>query len=281
MPRSKLGGWPYSNPPNTQFTLNTQSTQARGLVGWWPTLGQYGNTATVRDYVANRFPMTQYNTPTWQNDGVFGEALLYDDAATEYLEVAASPVASEPFSFSAWYKTNDLGANQVLLSLGDSGSGLYYALILTGNVAAPYDGYVTAWAFDGDLNSLAFTSMAFSANVWQHAVAVFASNGSIKVYVNGGHVGTSAVAHGAITINQIAIGVSADGTPSNYMSGQISDARLYNRALTAAEIWQMYDPATRWELYKPVMPDMLGFAGGVTIPLFMHHYRQLRIGNGF
>lgn len=36
-------------------------------------------------------------------------------------------------------------------------------------------------------------------------------------------------------------------------NGQIGPVSLYNRALLAAEIWQLYDPQTRWELYATPM----------------------------
>ena len=51
----------------------------------------------------------------------------------------------------------------------------------------------------------------------------------------------------------------------NYFTGKIGDVRIYNRALSPAEIWAMYDPATRWELYAPVMPSGMVYvsaAGG-------------------
>jgi len=31
--------------------------------------------------------------------------------------------------------------------------------------------------------------------------------------------------------------------------GNITDVRLYTRGLSPAEVWQIFDPRTRWELY--------------------------------
>lgn len=36
-------------------------------------------------------------------------------------------------------------------------------------------------------------------------------------------------------------------------SGTIAEARIYNRQLSAAEVYRMYNPATRFDLYAPVM----------------------------
>ncbi|HUW32512.1 MAG TPA: hypothetical protein VM223_12950, partial [Planctomycetota bacterium] len=40
--------------------------------------------------------------------------------------------------------------------------------------------------------------------------------------------------------------------------GRLGEVRFYNCAKTDAEIWQMYDPPTRWELYRPVVPLWTG-----------------------
>jgi len=280
MPLTKRGGWPYSNPPNTQFTLNTQSPQARGLVGWWPTLGQYGNVTTVRDYVANRYPMTQYNTPTWKDDGQFGNTILYDDASSERLEVAQAVISSYPLTLTAWTRSNDDTAAQAIVSIYDFDAvNVSHRIQLRGPAGGDP---ISAISQSGAAVGQADAAIGFTAGKWHFVAGVFSSATLRTVYVDGGHPGSDVT--NVTPANLSHTGIGAWGSTSiyvNFMSGQIADARIYNRALTAAEIWQLYDPATRWELYKPVMPDMLGFAGGVTIPLFMHHYRQLRIGNGF
>ena len=39
----------------------------------------------------------------------------------------------------------------------------------------------------------------------------------------------------------------------NSFYGLLSDVRIYNRALSAAEVWQQWAPQTRWELYRPLV----------------------------
>ena len=122
MPLIKRGGWPYANPPNTQFTLNTQSPQSKGLVAWWPTLGQHGTSGLLRDYVANRYPMTQYNTPTWKGDGQLGETMLLDDGSTEYCERSGAVVSAAPMTVSLWARLDDAAVNHCLFSIGNTGT---------------------------------------------------------------------------------------------------------------------------------------------------------------
>lgn len=47
-------------------------------------------------------------------------------------------------------------------------------------------------------------------------------------------------------------GLGGNETAVNYWDGDIADFRVYNRALTESEVWALYDPATRYELYEPV-----------------------------
>ena len=41
-----------------------------------------------------------------------------------------------------------------------------------------------------------------------------------------------------------------------YFNGLTTDYRIYNRALNAAEIYALYNPKTRWDLYKPIAPTL-------------------------
>lgn len=37
-----------------------------------------------------------------------------------------------------------------------------------------------------------------------------------------------------------------------------ADFRIYNRTLSAGDVWRLYDPATRWELYESMQPEWGG-----------------------
>ncbi len=279
--RTKRGGWPYGNPPNTQFRINTQSPQAQGLAAWWPTLGQQQRAGPLRDYVQNRYPMTQYNTPTWQMDGQLGQSLLFDDAASEYLSAGQAVVTAPPYTLSAWFRSDDATASQVLVGLVDSTVATHRSFLFAygGGGIDP-----VAFAIQGGAGTVIVnTTTGYTAGKWHLATAIEYASTNRAVYIDAGEVGTDNTNVVPAGLNETSIGMLRDFTPSSPFSGQIADVRIYNRALSPAEIWSLYDPATRWELYAPAMPRgiVLAPAAGVTIPLFMHHYRQQRIGNGF
>jgi len=48
-------------------------------------------------------------------------------------------------------------------------------------------------------------------------------------------------------------GFNDGGAPLSPYVGNLLDFRIYNRVLTVDEVWQLYAPETRWELYEPVV----------------------------
>jgi hypothetical protein len=84
----------------------------------------------------------------------------------------------------------------------------------------------------------AFTSPAnLLNNIWYHAVGTYSSNGASRLYINGAQVGSAtyaATSYGNLT-STIRIGEYA-----GYLSGSISASKIYNRALSAAEVYSNY-----------------------------------------
>jgi hypothetical protein len=78
-------------------------------------------------------------------------------------------------------------------------------------------------------------------NEWVY-VAITFENQSVKYYVNGASVGSSSVTKTSITYdanNPVFIGKNASGTEP--FEGNLGNIKVYNRALTSAEIQQNYD----------------------------------------
>lgn len=81
----------------------------------------------------------------------------------------------------------------------------------------------------------------FMLNTWYH-VAVTSSGGVAKFYINGAtFASTPAVgSFPANTIDALEIGRDIAGT-TDYFNGKIDDIRIYNRALSASEIMQVFN----------------------------------------
>lgn len=85
---------------------------------------------------------------------------------------------------------------------------------------------------------------------WTH-LAVTAGPAGIRVFMDGVLDNSTATAFGGGgTASSAAIGAGAgSGAGSDTWIGSFCDVRLWHRVLTDTEVWQLYDPATRWDLY--------------------------------
>jgi hypothetical protein len=82
-----------------------------------------------------------------------------------------------------------------------------------------------------------------------------------KFYVNGVYKGQVADYNPIVQAFQC-----FDDFHAQRLDGTIQDIRFYNRALTDAEVFALYDPATRWDLYAPVARRTYVFLhGGASI----------------
>ncbi len=78
---------------------------------------------------------------------------------------------------------------------------------------------------------------------WFHVCAVQNGNGNTGyLYVNGAQIG-SAVQTGttANTTSRIQIGARTGSSDSRWLAGAVDDVRIYNRALSAQEVAQLYN----------------------------------------
>lgn len=166
----------------------------------------------------------------WGGDVV---AYLFDDAATEYLEVEQAAVTATPFSFGCWFWTNDLAANQVMMFVGDKDqSQQYYQILVRGSAGGDP---VQLWRRATSTTATS-TTTGVTINTWHHAMAVLIADDDAAVYIDGGSVGTSVVSRVPAGWDRMAIGREGDAGPSNYMSGGVAEAVFYNVALSATEV---------------------------------------------
>jgi len=94
------------------------------------------------------------------------------------------------------------------------------------------------------LNAPIIGSTTLSNNVWNHVAYVFDGSNS-RLYVNGQADGnpiatTSVPRSDSIQHLGICAGLNSSGTSSGSFVGQVDEARIYNRALSATEISALY-----------------------------------------
>lgn len=237
---------------------NIESDQFNGLVAWWP----HSNNASqiiLFDEISGYdmvFGLSGTTPPDWFYDSEFGTVLDYSTEGDDRALFIQQVIRNErPLSMSAWHNS-DVGANRVLIGVANSAVNNRYmylgrkdfVLVSSSGVGvATHTGTETQWT-------------------WQHTVGVEAAANERHCYFNGGNkaTNTTSVANMVDGATRTAIGwIGRLSSNQLFYNRFMTDARIYKRVLTDADVAAMYDPATRHELYeKPQRIYSLGAAAG-------------------
>lgn len=236
----------FNMPP---YVLGLQS----GLKGWWTFDG-----ADVVQNVADRSGngnhgyYTLYNngnavaTSSLQVMGKVGQALKFNGVDQCIDAGAGSSInITGAITVSAWVLIKDTLAQRVIASksgLGGAGANQQYAL---------YESSSNRFAFAvTNSTTISLSSITASAtianNVWVHIVGTYDGIDTTRMYLNGVQVDSDTSA-GYGTLQDSGKNLEIGGTNGSkrcngaFFSGQIDDVRIYNRALSADEILQLYN----------------------------------------
>jgi prepilin-type N-terminal cleavage/methylation domain-containing protein len=194
-----------------------------------------GSGTTAYDSTIYKNNGTLVNGPIWQSSSncISGSCLSFN-GSTNYVEVsdnASLNPNSDNFTVEVWFKLNSVGTL--------NGSILYNKENLY--EASAGGGYFTYawqphWNWDGG------TSFPVNVGEWYHAVIVY-DHLNQYVYKNGKLIYSRAQT-GDIGTNTNALRIGARGAPGaagSFFPGFIDELRIYNRALSSAEIQQHYN----------------------------------------
>jgi hypothetical protein len=132
-------------------------------------------------------------------------------------------------TLEAWvYPTNTL-SSWITALLKEQTGGLAYALYANSSVNTPSEA-VTIGGSEKELS----VGPHLPLNAWTHLAATY-DGATQKLYVNGALVGNRSQT-GAITLSNGALRIGGNSVWGEYFTGYIDEVRVYNRALTQAEI---------------------------------------------
>ncbi len=218
--------------PMGQTEIDYQYNQ--GLVGYWKF--DEGNGTTAQDSSGAGNTGTLVNGPTWTT-GKIGSALRFD-GTNNYVDIGAQDVAY-PWAASFWVKREDSSnSNAALL---DSSN---YSLKLEQFPDTDKVG-VTAYGVD----DYTFNYEA-PINIWAHLVFV-GTQTQVVLYVDGTLAETIAAS--------ISCPMAQISSVSRAAKGTIDEVHIYNRALTASEILDLYlyNEGTTPDTTAPSIPQSL------------------------
>ena len=165
---------------------------------------------------------------TWTTQGKSGSALSFDginDLVT--VNDAADLDLTTGMTLEAWVRPSSV-TNWRTVLLKERTGGLVYALYGSNNSSRP-ETYITVGAELG-----APAQAALALNTWSH-VAVTYNGAMLRLFVNGVEVGSRALS-GPMSTSTGVLRIGGNSVWGEYFSGRIDEIRIYNRALTPAEI---------------------------------------------
>jgi hypothetical protein len=168
----------------------------------------------------------------------------YNFGAGKSIAIPATTLSSNAYTYAMWVKINTLppsGSLASIISIGNSGI-LGDQCININNNYSGNSGFIAS-SYRASGADFAVTGVLPSVGVWYHIASVrdIAAN-KIKIYVNGTKISESSLATSAAGYSTPVLGFIGARTPGNtsYFDGTIDDVRIYTRALSDAEMSQLY-----------------------------------------
>lgn len=205
----------YSVPINTDgLLLNLDAGSLLSYAGsgnsWFDMSGNYN-------------PGLLVNGPTYSGSGVTGTLVF--DGTNDYVTLGKD-ILSSVYTVSSWFMLGDQAANRMQI-IFDSG---YSGVLMNKSGGEFYYKNVPSYFLN--------FSYSFNFNTWYNLTAVNASNKK-SIYINGLLVSSIFDNSSFEPVNNFVIGSNAGSV--EFLLGKIAGIIVYNRALTASEIYQNYD----------------------------------------
>ncbi len=213
------------------------------LVGWWKFDMGYGITAWDWSGHKNHGTRIGDPPPPWVagKTGQADDFALDFDGISQYVEVPDSTSLSltKDFTIAAWIRPDDVSGGRGIVTKCEGSSHKQYVLtIANGQLRLEYE-------LSG--NNYSLTGGTVESGDWQHVAVTVDGSLLVNLYMNA-TTAASETAPGEVfaQANPVAIGRWSGTYNSNYFDGLIDDVRIYDYALSAAEIRMLGAPPEAW-----------------------------------
>lgn len=192
----------YATSPSVINTSSCSFGLNCGLLGYWTFDGKDTLNGFVRDASGNlkHGTLNNISTTTFYTSGKVGQAVNFD-GVDDF--VSAGNVSNSVKTVSFWVKSSDLNKKIIALDASTYSIEVISGVITANNFTSP-----TIY-IDGSVGS------TIKAGKWHHVTITTSSN---------------------VDVSQLYFGRIGSG----YLSGSLDDVRLYNRAISAGEVRQLY-----------------------------------------
>ncbi|MCX6792967.1 MAG: prepilin-type N-terminal cleavage/methylation domain-containing protein [Candidatus Falkowbacteria bacterium] len=229
-----LGNNVASTPAGINSSSSSGFNTAPGLVGWWKF--DEGTGSSLTDLSGNNNTGTWYGTGTHYTAGKTGAYAGQFNGTDDRIALGSSStlsMATSDWTILAWVKTS---SNAVIELCAGVGTGLWQFYLSGGRIYGYLNDGVGALSF--------YSSPGISDGNWHQVGAVFSRAGNGQTYVDGAVSGTptNISSIGNVVTNNHMLGAYSP-LSLYFLPGLMDDVRIYNRALSAAEILALYNAA--------------------------------------
>jgi hypothetical protein len=172
--------------------------------------------------------------------GKIGDAGVFD--GSNWLNAS---VSGTPSTVSCWVKSSNFDGYKNIVALRDNGGNIGF--LIQGQSGNNFRFYSNG----GNISS----NSIVADNNW-HNIVVTVSNGSINIYVDGSLDVSGSGDSGGIITTKLGLGSYEDGL-YDLLNGQIDAVGIWNRALSEAEVAELYNNGTGLELDGVPQPTLV------------------------
>lgn len=189
----------------------------------------YPGSGTVwTDLSGNNYTGTLVNSPTFNSNN--GGSIVFN-GTSHYITLSNTAFGTNPFSVDMWIKPNvSQATNSTLIGVGTAPGATNWQICFQSNILVMV------------ANATAVGTTTYTANdVWTNFTMVRESTGTngSKFYINGVLNVSFTMADNFTDTAGYRMGINRAGTV--YYTGNIANAQIYNRALSATEVLQNYN----------------------------------------
>ena len=226
---------------NQSFVISDNPI-VNGLVAYYPM--EKGGGKILNDATKNNRGVI--DGATWSDNSLFGYHALSFDGSDDYVDIGRGiGEGLSELTVSAWINTDDISnAHQVV---GADGSNVFQVFTDPDGSYGNKDGMVFGIADSNGTWYRTVSNKDINTNNWYFVTAVYDGEYQ-RIYINGQESGSSKI--GSITTNQpndktfIGANNSNNTANGNWWNGLIKNFRIYDRALSSAEIGDLYSSKT-------------------------------------
>ena len=251
---SVVGLTPVSAASSTRVMCENDTS----LVGCWRM--EEGTGTSLQDGGASPYnDGTLTNSPPWVTGKLGNWGLGFTSTSSQYVTIPdQASLNATNITVAAWIKPGVPAATQDLVKKLTGSAGFEFSL---SQASAGQNVFLRLNnAANGRINS----AYVYPTNgAWFHAAATY-DGSTLKMYVNGAPSGTPVSYTGGIGAATSALTIG--GVSTRYFTGSLDDVRIYNRALDATQISQLYANTSPFDgdTTAPMAPTGLNAVPGST-----------------